>query len=166
MTWVHRALTSQGRVASLPPWLHNTPQYECTASASAFLQRLQNKKQFVFFLLAHKQHCHEDPIYSLRPKLCESGMEARDTDPAGPWEYTLFIYLRDKANEGAWVAQLHVPTSAQVMISRFMGSSSTSGCVLTAQSLEPASDSVSPFLSAPPLFSLSLSLSLSKINKH
>ena len=35
------------------------------------------------------------------------------------------------------------PTSAQVMISQFMGSSPASGSVLTAQSLEPASDSVS-----------------------
>ena len=43
------------------------------------------------------------------------------------------------------------PTSARVMISRFMGSSPASGSVLTARSLEPASDSVSPSLSAPPL---------------
>ena len=42
------------------------------------------------------------------------------------------------------------PTSAQVMISRFMGSGPESGSVLTAQSLEPASDSVSPSVSAPP----------------
>ena len=42
-------------------------------------------------------------------------------------------------------------TSAQVTISRFVGSSPASGSVLTAQSLEPASDSVSPSLSAPPL---------------
>ena len=45
---------------------------------------------------------------------------------------------------GAWVAQLvEHPTSAQVMISQFMSSSSASGSVLTAQSLEPALDSVS-----------------------
>ena len=54
------------------------------------------------------------------------------------------------------------PTLAQVMILQFVSSSPTSGSVLTAQSLEPASDSVSPSLSAPPL----LALSLSKINKH
>ena len=54
------------------------------------------------------------------------------------------------------------PTSAQVMISRSVGSSPGSGSVLTAQSLEPASDSVSPSLSAPP--PLTLYLSLSKIN--
>ena len=36
--------------------------------------------------------------------------------------------------------------------------------VLRVQSLEPASDSVSPSLSAPPLLVLALSLSLSKIN--
>ena len=56
------------------------------------------------------------------------------------------------------------PTSAQVMISWFMSSSPASGSVLTAQSLEPASDSASPSLSAPPL--LTLYLSLSKINTH
>ena len=41
------------------------------------------------------------------------------------------------------------PTSAQVMISRSVSSSPTSGSVLTAQSLDPASDSVSPSLSDP-----------------
>ena len=64
---------------------------------------------------------------------------------------------------GAWVAQsVQCPTSAQVMISRFMSSSPLSGSVLTAQSLDPASDPVSPSLSAspPPM----LSLPLSKIN--
>ena len=35
---------------------------------------------------------------------------------------------------------------AQVMILQFMGSSPVSGSVLTAQSLEPASDSVYPSL--------------------
>ena len=60
----------------------------------------------------------------------------------------------------AWVAQsVKPPTSAQVTISRFMGSSPVSGSVLPAQSLEPASDSVSPSLSAPSPLILSLSLS-------
>ena len=54
---------------------------------------------------------------------------------------------------------------AQVMISLFLSSSPTWGSVLTALSLEPASDSVSPPLSASPLLRLRLSLSLSKINK-
>ena len=46
---------------------------------------------------------------------------------------------------GAWVAQsVKRPTSAQVTISRYVGSSPASGSVLTAQSLNPASDSVSP----------------------
>ena len=55
------------------------------------------------------------------------------------------------------------PTSAQVMISRFMGSGPALGSVLTARSLEPASDSVSPSLSAPPPLMLARSLSLLKI---
>ena len=68
---------------------------------------------------------------------------------------------------GTWVAQSSkCPTSAQVMISRFMGLSPVSGSVLSAQSLEPASDSMSPSfcLSLPISCSLarmrSLSLSL------
>ena len=41
--------------------------------------------------------------------------------------------------KGAWVAQSgKCLTSAQVMISRLVGSSPTSGSVLTAQSLGPA----------------------------
>ena len=61
---------------------------------------------------------------------------------------------------GARVAQLGKrPTLAQIMISQFVSSGPASGSVLTAQSLEPVSDSVSPSLSAPPLFMLCLSLS-------
>ena len=47
-----------------------------------------------------------------------------------------------------------------VMISQFVGSSPELGSVLTAQSLEPASDSVSPSLPAPSPLMLGLSLSL------
>ena len=50
------------------------------------------------------------------------------------------------------------PTLAQVMLSRFVGSSPASGSVLTTWSLEPASDSVPPSLSAPPLLTHCLSL--------
>ena len=53
------------------------------------------------------------------------------------------------------------PTSAQVMISRSVSSSPALGSVLTAQSLEPASDSVSPFLPLP----CSHCVCLSMINK-
>ena len=56
-----------------------------------------------------------------------------------------------KTERGAWVAQsVGRPTSAQVMISWFVSLSPTSGSVLTAQSQEPALDSGSPSLSAPP----------------
>ena len=67
---------------------------------------------------------------------------------------------------GAWVARsVKPPASAQIMISRFVGSNPASGSVLTAQSPEPASESVSPCLSAPPdSHSVSLSLSVSKKN--
>ena len=49
-------------------------------------------------------------------------------------------------------------TSAQVMLSRSVSSSPVLGSVPTAQSLEPASGSGSPSLSAPPLLMLSLCL--------
>ena len=55
-------------------------------------------------------------------------------------------------------------TSDQVMNSPLVSSRPTPGSVLTARSLEPASDSVSPSLSVPPLM---LCFSLSEINnKH
>ena len=57
-------------------------------------------------------------------------------------------------------------TLAQAMISWFVSLSTASGSMLTAQSLEPASASLSPSLSAPLPCLHSLSLSLSKINKH
>ena len=48
---------------------------------------------------------------------------------------------------GAWVAQsVKRLISAQVTISQSVSSSPTSGSVLTTQSLEPVSDSVSPSL--------------------
>ena len=52
-------------------------------------------------------------------------------------------------------------TLAQVMILWSMSSSPASGSVLTAGSLEPVSDSVSPSLSDPPPFMLCLKVSLS-----
>ena len=62
-----------------------------------------------------------------------------------------------------WVAQsVKRPTLAQVMISWFVSSSPASNSARTAQCLEPASDSVSHCLSAPP--QLVLCLSLSKLN--
>ena len=69
---------------------------------------------------------------------------------------------------GAWVAQsVRCPTLAQVMNSQFVSSSPTSDSMLTAQSLDLASDSVSPSLCPSAACALSVSLSLSlKINKY
>ena len=69
------------------------------------------------------------------------------------------MFLR-KEKRGAWVAQsVKRSTSAQVTISQSVSSSPAAGCGLMAQSLEPASDSVSPSLSVLPLLTLSLSVS-------
>ena len=58
---------------------------------------------------------------------------------------------------GTWVSQLvKRPTSAQVMISQFVSSSPASGSVLTAQSVQPALDSVSFSLCPSPTWALSL----------
>ena len=76
---------------------------------------------------------------------------------------TINYTFKKRHFRGAWVAQMvKHPTSAQVMISWLVGSSPMSGSVLTAQSLEPASDSVSPSLSLP--FPRSYSVSLSYKN--
>ena len=65
------------------------------------------------------------------------------------------IKKKKKKTRGTWVAQsVNSAILAQVTISRFVSSSAKSGSVLTAQSLEPASDSVSLSVSAPPLLSL------------
>ena len=66
----------------------------------------------------------------------------------------------------AWVARsVEHPTSAQVMISRSVGSRPPSGSVLTAGSVEPASDSVRPSPSTLPLLVVHLSkINIKKIN--
>ena len=75
------------------------------------------------------------------------------------------LFSHQEYARGAWVAQLvKRPTLAQVMILQFTSSSPTFGSVLTAHSLEPASDAVSPSLFAP--LRLTFCLSLSKMNKH
>ena len=76
--------------------------------------------------------------------------------PGCPSAYYL---LNETLTRGAWVAQsVKRPASAQVMISRFVSSSPTSGSALTAQSLEPALDSASLSLCPTPTCDLSLSL--------
>ena len=72
-----------------------------------------------------------------------------------------YVLLKIARYRGVWVApSVKRPTLAQVMISWSVSLRPAWGSVLTAQSLEPASDSVSPSLSAPPR----LMLCLSKIN--
>ena len=73
-----------------------------------------------------------------------------------PSHLTAMPHLQNTAR-GAWVAQSvkHL-TSAQVMISRIVSLSPASGSVLTAHSLDPASDSVSPSLYPFPAHALSL----------
>ena len=75
------------------------------------------------------------------------------------WSYTLALY-KHFIPWGTWMAQsVKRPASAQVMISWFVGLSPMSGSVLTARSLEPASDSVSVSLCPFPARTLSLSAS-------
>ena len=72
----------------------------------------------------------------------------------------MFIYLALNKSWGTWVAwSVKCLTLAQVTILQSVNSSPASGSVLTAQSVEPPSDSVSPSLSGPPLPMLCLSCS-------
>ena len=77
--------------------------------------------------------------------------------------HMLAIHLKVRQHRGAWGAQsVKRLISAQVMISQLVSLSPTSGSVLTARSLEPASDSVSVSVSV----SLSLSPSLCPFPAH
>ena len=72
--------------------------------------------------------------------------------------------VKNLTSGGTWVARsVEHPTSAQVTSLWFIGLSPASGAVLTALTLEPASDAVSPSLSlcSSPVTALSL-----KINKN
>ena len=72
------------------------------------------------------------------------------------------VTKKSSVGGGAWVTpSVKRLTSAQVMISWFMDSSPAWGSVLAAQSLEPASESVSPSVCPSPACALSLSLRLS-----
>ena len=74
---------------------------------------------------------------------------------------TTYKKLKIAMVRGTLVAQsVKCLTLAQVMISWFVGLSPASSSVLTAQSLEPASNSVSPSLSLPLPHVCSVSLSL------
>ena len=64
--------------------------------------------------------------------------------------YRVALKIKIKVYWVTWVAQsVKLLTLAQVMISQFMSSGPALDSVLTAQSLEPASDSVFPSLSGP-----------------
>ena len=77
------------------------------------------------------------------------------------FDFFFKFYFFKLTSRGAWVAQLvKCLALAWVMISWLVSSSPTLSSVLTAQSLEPASHSVSLSHSASPLLILSLSLSL------
>ena len=77
------------------------------------------------------------------------------------FQYWLAFFFKLKwILEGRLGGSVGCPTSAQVMISRFLNSSLMSGSVLTAQGLEPAFNSVSPSLSDPSPFMLCLPPSL------
>ena len=80
----------------------------------------------------------------------------KKTSPYATYSYSIFL---KSTFRGTWGAQsVNCLTWAQVMISRSVGSSPASGSVLTTRSLAPASNSVSPSLSAPPHLTLCLSL--------
>ena len=74
-----------------------------------------------------------------------------DVNPPLWYRVKEFHCLKSPLCLGAWVAQsVKCLTLAQVMISWFTSSRPTSGSGMTDQSLEPASDYVSPSLSDPP----------------
>ena len=109
-------------------------------------------------MLIHlRTHPHLAPIFAFGPITRLKSQQA-------PKSMTCEEVYQKSYLKGAWMVQLvKHPTSAQVMISQFVGSSHVLGSVLTAQSLVPALDSVSLSLCPSPLTrALSFSLSLTK----
>ena len=80
--------------------------------------------------------------------------------------YVVLIRLLSFDGVPGWLSRLNGGLWLRSWAQRFVGSSPVSGSLLTAWSLEPASDSVSPSFSLPLPCSRSVSLFLSKINKH
>ena len=103
-------------------------------------------------------------------KTIHSGLLLIEGEEQGSMVKTLYglgIQGQKRAESwGTWVGHsTRHPTLAQIMISRIVGLSPATGSGLTARSLGPASDSVSPSL-LPLRHSCCVCLSLSKINKH
>ena len=102
-------------------------------------------RDFTVLFSKRDQRGRQHSTFGQEHTVNESGAKM-DTQASPTSMLEIFITTQNTDSRGAWGAQ-----SAQVMISRLVSSSPTSGSVLTAQGLEPASDSVSPLsLSAPP----------------
>ena len=114
------------------------------------------------FILWHLEIC-------VQFKICPNKLKYNEQDLVMTCTACFFFHLSQikAVFRGTWVAQsVEHLTSAQVVTSRLMSLSPTSGSVLTAWSLEPAWDSVSLSLSVLPPLTHTLSLSLSqKINE-
>ena len=143
----------------LPSLEHHLKSYPCLASSPSLSSF---SPSFIFFprstSLINHSHIHSHlRIYQTYDRHWTIEQWSYDTGPTTIPEWnkvSKLLYYK-----GTWVAQsVKLPTSAQVMILWLMSSSPTSGSVLTAWSLEPALDSVSPSLSAPPPLALSFSL--------
>ena len=128
-------------------------------SEQAFLTRLRGWPPAVW-----EHHPHglpETAVIRIRPPAVSLLLPQFGNAPEGAAFCAVAMGLKCPPERGPWGAQsVKHPTSAQVMISRSGSSSPALGSVLTARSLEPASDSGSPSLSAPTLLALSLSLFL------
>ena len=119
-----------------------------------------------------KTRCYPSPspvsdFLYLEPNFCVPSLVSKNTTHR-PWrqikkERRMLCFSKGKIRAPGWLSRLSVRLRLR---SRSQGSWArpASGSVLTAQSLEPASDSVCPSLSAPSL--LLLCLALSKINKY
>ena len=130
---------------SLPlPWLHTHAQLLSQNKQMNKQIKLQmwDYKPVLLFFMGVEEHLRKQRLSTETSKGC------LPTYPPLPMCFRPSPFIPasaiTKQHGGAWVAQLvRHPTSARVMIARSVSSSPTSSPVLTAQSLEPVSDSVS-----------------------
>ena len=121
-------------------------------SQRAKKERMGQEKIFErIFPKCDEKHKLRDPCCSADTKINMTNIKKTTSR-----HFIVKMLLKNKRSRGAWVAQsVKRPTSAQVTISPSVSLSPASGSGLTAQSLEPVSDSVFPSFSHPPLFMLS-----------
>ena len=144
------SIIAGGEGAGTSFWIHSPAPH-------SFLEQIQNKEGGSGFRLGMASS-YDSPMFWA--ELCPTQIHRVQSWPPVAHNETLFGNRGPAGVPGRGAQLVKHSTLALVIISQFVSSSLILGSVLTAQSMGPASDCVSPSLSAPP-HSCSVSVSVS-----